>query len=172
MSCYAVGPPARILHPAAVVCRAIAVIVDAGADTSELMRTYLKQIGRVSLLNAEPKVDLATRIDGGLSASKRLRQSEQDHRKLATPTWRAWDWISRNAYGQTHAPAIDQRDACRLSVCAKSSRLASRSDVAASTPRESGGTYQARLVQMDRNQEYHAIGRTSSSPGRAWPAAT
>ena len=137
------------------------------------MRPYLQQIGRVSLLNAEPAVDLAKRIDGGLSASKRLRQSEQDHKKLAIATWHAWDWISRNAYGQTHAPTIDQRDACRLSVCAISSRLASRSDVAASTPRESGGgAYQARIVQMDRNQEYHAIGRTSSSPGRAWPAAT
>jgi hypothetical protein len=144
-----------------------------GADTSELMRTCLKQIGRVSLLNAEPAVDLAKRIDGGLSASKRLRQSEQDHKKLAIATWHAWDWISRNAYGQTHAPTIDQRDACRLSVCAISSRLASRSDVAASTPRESGGReYQARFAQMDWNQECHAIERTSSSPGRAWPAAT
>jgi RNA polymerase primary sigma factor len=60
------------------------------------VRAYLKQIGKVPLLNAEQEVDLAKRIEGGLYASERLRQSEEDGEKLTTTMRRDLDWISRD----------------------------------------------------------------------------
>jgi RNA polymerase primary sigma factor len=64
--------------------------------SADSVRAYLKQIGKVPLLNAEQEVDLAKRIEGGLYASERLRQSEEDGEKLATPMRRDLDWISRD----------------------------------------------------------------------------
>jgi RNA polymerase primary sigma factor len=64
--------------------------------SADSVRAYLKQIGKVPLLNAEQEVDLAKRIEGGLYASERLRQSEDDGEKLATPMRRDLDWISRD----------------------------------------------------------------------------
>jgi RNA polymerase primary sigma factor len=60
------------------------------------VRAYLKQIGKVPLLNAEQEVDLAKRIEGGLYASERLRQSERDGDKLTTTLRRDLDLISRD----------------------------------------------------------------------------
>jgi RNA polymerase primary sigma factor len=37
------------------------------------VRAYLKQIGKVALLNAEQEVELAKRIEAGLYAAERLR---------------------------------------------------------------------------------------------------
>jgi RNA polymerase primary sigma factor len=64
--------------------------------STDSVRAYLKRIGKVPLLNAEQEVDLAKRIEGGLYASERLRQSEEDGKKLSTPMWRDLDWISRD----------------------------------------------------------------------------
>jgi RNA polymerase primary sigma factor len=64
--------------------------------SADSVRAYLKQIGKVPLLNAEQEVDLAKRIEGGLYASERLRQSEEDGEKLSTPMRRDLDWISRD----------------------------------------------------------------------------
>jgi RNA polymerase primary sigma factor len=64
--------------------------------SADSVRAYLKQIGKVPLLNAEQEVDLAKRIEGGLYASERLRQSEEDGEKLATAMRRDLDWISRD----------------------------------------------------------------------------
>jgi RNA polymerase primary sigma factor len=64
--------------------------------SADSVRAYLKQIGKVPLLNAEQEVDLAKRIEGGLYASERLRQSEDEGEKLATPMRRDLDWISRD----------------------------------------------------------------------------
>jgi RNA polymerase primary sigma factor len=60
------------------------------------VRAYLKQIGKVPLLNAEQEVDLAKRIEGGLYAADRLRQSERDGDKLTTALRRDLDLISRD----------------------------------------------------------------------------
>src|SRR5699024_4653534 len=42
--------------------------------SADSVRAYLKQIGKVALLNAEEEVNLAKRIEGGLYAVERMRQ--------------------------------------------------------------------------------------------------
>jgi RNA polymerase primary sigma factor len=64
--------------------------------SADSVRAYLKQIGKVPLLNAEQEVDLAKRIEAGLYASEVLRAVEEDGRKLPTPERRDLDWISRD----------------------------------------------------------------------------
>jgi RNA polymerase primary sigma factor len=64
--------------------------------SADSVRAYLKQIGKVPLLNAEQEVDLAKRIEAGLYASERLRLSEEEGERLATPMRRDLDWISRD----------------------------------------------------------------------------
>jgi len=53
----------------------------AGA-TADPVKDYLKQIGKVALLNAEMEVDLAKRIEAGLFAEERLGSGEVKDRKL------------------------------------------------------------------------------------------
>ena len=45
--------------------------------SADSVRAYLKQIGKVALLNAEEEVDLAKRIEAGLYAAERLRQTDE-----------------------------------------------------------------------------------------------
>jgi RNA polymerase primary sigma factor len=49
-------------------------VVSAGA-TADPVKDYLKQIGKVALLNAEQEVDLALRIEAGLYAEHKLKES-------------------------------------------------------------------------------------------------
>ena len=49
-------------------------VVSAGA-TADPVKDYLKQIGKVALLNAEQEVDLALRIEAGLFAEDKLQHS-------------------------------------------------------------------------------------------------
>ena len=49
--------------------------------SADSVRAYLKQIGKVALLNAEEEVDLAKRIEAGLYAAERLRQVERGGRE-------------------------------------------------------------------------------------------
>jgi len=64
--------------------------------SADSVRAYLKQIGKVPLLNAEQEVDLAKRIEAGLYASEMLRAAEEDSRRLPTPERRDLDWVSRD----------------------------------------------------------------------------
>src|SRR5690606_13164411 len=64
--------------------------------SADSVRAYLKQIGKVPLLNAEQEVELAKRIEGGLYASERLRQAEERGEKLPTALRRDLDWIARD----------------------------------------------------------------------------
>jgi len=48
---------------------------DQEVPTTDLVRVYLTDIGRVALLTAEQEVDLAKRIEAGLYASEKLRQA-------------------------------------------------------------------------------------------------
>jgi RNA polymerase primary sigma factor len=51
---------------------------DAGPSASaDLVRVYLREIGRVSLLTAADEVDLAKRVEAGVFAAERLGQLEQ-----------------------------------------------------------------------------------------------
>jgi RNA polymerase primary sigma factor len=64
--------------------------------SADSVRAYLKQIGKVALLNAEEEVDLAKRIEAGLYAAERLRQAEEVSEKLTTQVRRDLRWIVRD----------------------------------------------------------------------------
>jgi len=64
--------------------------------SADSVRAYLKQIGKVPLLNAEQEVELAKRIEAGLYAAERLRAADEGDQKLATQLARDLGWISRD----------------------------------------------------------------------------
>jgi RNA polymerase primary sigma factor len=64
--------------------------------SADSVRAYLKQIGKVALLNAEEEVDLAKRIEAGLYAAERLRQVEEEGQKLSPQMRRDLNWIVRD----------------------------------------------------------------------------
>ncbi|RUP84831.1 RNA polymerase sigma factor [Kocuria sp. HSID17582] len=64
-------------------------VVVAGA-TADPVKDYLKQIGKVALLNAEQEVDLALRIEAGLYAEHKFAE-EQD--SMDADTRRAYRWV-------------------------------------------------------------------------------
>jgi len=62
--------------------------------STDLVRAYLKEIGKVPLLTAEMEVDLAQRIEAGLFAAEKLRQAEAGEvPKLAAALRRDLDWL-------------------------------------------------------------------------------
>jgi len=64
--------------------------------SADSVRAYLKQIGKVALLNAEEEVDLAKRIEAGLYSAERLRQADETNEKLAMQLKRDLRWIVRD----------------------------------------------------------------------------
>ncbi|NBE82091.1 RNA polymerase sigma factor [Micromonospora rubida] len=64
--------------------------------SADSVRAYLKQIGKVPLLNAEQEVELAKRIEAGLYAAERLRAAEEGEEKLVRDMVRDLGWISRD----------------------------------------------------------------------------
>ncbi|WP_026361137.1 RNA polymerase sigma factor [Amycolatopsis nigrescens] len=64
--------------------------------SADSVRAYLKQIGKVALLNAEEEVELAKRIEAGLYAAERVRGAEEDGEKIATQMRRDLKWIVRD----------------------------------------------------------------------------
>jgi RNA polymerase primary sigma factor len=64
--------------------------------SADSVRAYLKQIGKVPLLNAEQEVELAKRIEAGLYAAERLRAAEEGEEKLSIQLGRDLMWISRD----------------------------------------------------------------------------
>jgi RNA polymerase primary sigma factor len=64
--------------------------------SADSVRAYLKQIGKVALLNAEEEVDLAKRIEAGLYGAERLRQADDTTEKLTTQMRRDLRWIVRD----------------------------------------------------------------------------
>ena len=64
--------------------------------SADSVRAYLKQIGKVALLNAEEEVDLAKRIEAGLYAAERLRQADEANEKLVLQARRDLRWIVRD----------------------------------------------------------------------------
>ncbi|GAA4732508.1 RNA polymerase sigma factor [Phytohabitans rumicis] len=64
--------------------------------SADSVRAYLKQIGKVPLLNAEQEVELAKRIEAGLYAAERLRAAEEGEEKLPTQMNRDLSWIGRD----------------------------------------------------------------------------
>ncbi|MFN3866914.1 MAG: RNA polymerase sigma factor [Demequina sp.] len=66
-------------------------VMTAGA-TADPVKDYLKQIGKVALLNAEQEVDLAKRIEAGLFAEEKLAAGE----KIPAAMRRELEWISND----------------------------------------------------------------------------
>jgi RNA polymerase primary sigma factor len=65
--------------------------------SADSVRAYLKQIGKVALLNAEEEVELAKRIEAGLYAAERVRKAEEESaEKLAPQMRRDLRWIVRD----------------------------------------------------------------------------
>lgn len=63
-------------------------VMTAGA-TADPVKDYLKQIGRVALLNAELEVELATRVEVGLFAESKLKNEKKLDKKLK----RELEWL-------------------------------------------------------------------------------
>ena len=66
-------------------------VVTAGA-TADPVKDYLKQIGKVALLNAEQEVELAKRIEAGLFAEEQLNAGDKMDMKLKRELW----WIAQD----------------------------------------------------------------------------
>jgi RNA polymerase primary sigma factor len=67
---------------------------DTSGPSTDLVRAYLKEIGRVALLNAEQEVELAKRIEAGLFAAEKLRQCETGELKLTKTVKKDLDWLT------------------------------------------------------------------------------
>ncbi|HEX6683138.1 MAG TPA: RNA polymerase sigma factor, partial [Candidatus Limnocylindrales bacterium] len=64
--------------------------------SADSVRAYLKQIGKVPLLNAEQEVELAKRIEAGLYASERLRIADEESLEMGRDLQRDLLWVSRD----------------------------------------------------------------------------
>ena len=94
-------------------------VATAGA-TADPVKDYLKQIGKVALLNAEQEVELAKRIEAGLFAEEKLNSGDKIDAE-------AQDASSTGSPRTASGP----RTTCSRPTCASSSRWPSATPVAA-----------------------------------------
>ncbi|MCV7178860.1 RNA polymerase sigma factor [Mycolicibacterium sphagni] len=64
--------------------------------SADSVRAYLKQIGKVALLNAEEEVELAKRIEAGLYATQLMAEKTDKGEKLPVQQRRDMQWICRD----------------------------------------------------------------------------
>jgi RNA polymerase primary sigma factor len=64
--------------------------------SADSVRAYLKQIGKVALLNAEEEVELAKRIEAGLYATQLMAEIAERGEKLPAAQRRDMAWICRD----------------------------------------------------------------------------
>jgi RNA polymerase primary sigma factor len=64
--------------------------------SADSVRAYLKQIGKVALLNAEEEVELAKRIEAGLYSTQKMTEFAEAGEKLTTAQRRDYTWIQRD----------------------------------------------------------------------------
>ena len=64
--------------------------------SADSVRAYLKQIGKVALLNAEEEVELAKRIEAGLYATQKMTELTERGKKLPVQQRRDMQWICRD----------------------------------------------------------------------------
>jgi len=64
--------------------------------SADSVRAYLKQIGKVALLNAEEEVELAKRIEAGLYATQKMAEIAEGGQKLPVQQRRDMQWICRD----------------------------------------------------------------------------
>jgi RNA polymerase primary sigma factor len=67
-------------------------VVQVAGATADPVKDYLKQIGKVPLLNAVQEVELAKRIEAGLFAEEKLASGERMNKKLREEL----DWIAED----------------------------------------------------------------------------
>ncbi|MBU7596550.1 sigma-70 family RNA polymerase sigma factor [Streptomyces sp. P38-E01] len=85
------APPQERIDPLAIGARAsgrAARVPSQGGrgpdgPSADLLRQYLREIGRIPLLSAEEEVELAKRVEAGLFAEERLRGGQQTDTELA-----------------------------------------------------------------------------------------
>ena len=92
--------------------------------SADSVRAYLKQIGKVPLLNAEQEVELAKRIEAGLYAAERLRAAEEGEREARHARCAA-TWTG------SPATASGPRTTCWRPTCGSWSRWPSATPAAA-----------------------------------------
>ena len=91
--------------------------------SADSVRAYLKQIGKVALLNAEEEVELAKRIEAGLYAAERLRRAIEAGEKRSRS-------CAATCAGSS-ATASAPRTTCWRRTCGWSSRWPSATPAAA-----------------------------------------
>jgi RNA polymerase primary sigma factor len=64
--------------------------------SADSVRAYLKQIGKVALLNAEEEVELAKRIEAGLYATQKVAEIAERGEKMPVQQRRDMQWICRD----------------------------------------------------------------------------
>jgi RNA polymerase primary sigma factor len=64
--------------------------------SADSVRAYLKQIGKVALLNAEEEVELAKRIEAGLYCTQLMTEFSEKGEKLPAAQRRDYQWICRD----------------------------------------------------------------------------
>jgi RNA polymerase primary sigma factor len=64
--------------------------------SADSVRAYLKQIGKVALLNAEEEVELAKRIEAGLYCTQLMSELVEKGEKLPAAQRRDYQWICRD----------------------------------------------------------------------------
>ncbi|WP_374116421.1 RNA polymerase sigma factor [Hoyosella sp. YIM 151337] len=64
--------------------------------SADSVRAYLKQIGKVALLNAEEEVELAKRIEAGLFAAEKMRRYAEAGEKVQPPLRQNLSWVIRD----------------------------------------------------------------------------
>jgi RNA polymerase primary sigma factor len=64
--------------------------------SADSVRAYLKQIGKVALLNAEEEVELAKRIEAGLYCTQLMTEFTEKGEKLPAAQRRDYQWICRD----------------------------------------------------------------------------
>jgi RNA polymerase primary sigma factor len=71
--------------------------------STDSVRTYLRQIGKIALLTAEEEVELGQRIEAGLYAAERIRTAEDSAERLSSQLHRDLGWIVRDGQrAKTH----------------------------------------------------------------------
>ena len=73
------------------------VVEETGTGVAaDLVRVYLREIGKVALLNAAQEVELSKRIEAGLFAAEKLRQADAEGKRMAVALRRDLEWIARD----------------------------------------------------------------------------
>jgi RNA polymerase primary sigma factor len=64
--------------------------------STDSVRAYLRQIGKIALLTAEEEVELGQRIEAGVYAAERIRTAEDSAERLSPQLHRDLGWIVRD----------------------------------------------------------------------------